>query len=403
MRILVIAPSTRAIAESALNAGYKNFFTIDFFGDADTKAICENYSLKHDLKAKPSIENLFKASLDFSFTHVVYSSGFENFPELIEKFEENGIEVLGNSAENLRKARDWENLFKEVDKLGMHYPHSMVMQGSDIAELNGSFIVKPVKSGGGKGILRLKDFKRMLKNAGKKMKKVLEEKAFLVQEEIKGMPCSAIVACSAKEAFFICATEQITGNAFSEFAYSGNIAPLYQSRKLIAEIREKATEICRALGLLGINGVDFMLSKTGELFFLEINPRITGACDVIEKACNVNIFDIHVKACLNKLSEIKIKKPKLFCGKKIIYADKRLAFKLKKLPKFVKDIPHFNEKIEQNMPVCTVYASSKSLEKCKILLDTRAEMIKNQNNKYLLTKSSKQAAPVAQPGGALPW
>ena len=36
MKLLLLGPSTRAMAESANRAGY-NFYSIDFFGDVDQK------------------------------------------------------------------------------------------------------------------------------------------------------------------------------------------------------------------------------------------------------------------------------------------------------------------------------------------------------------------------------
>ena len=61
-----------------------------------------------------------------------------------------------------------------------------------------------------------------------------------------------------------------------------------------------------ALGLVGTNGIDFMVNKDGPKV-LEINPRFQGSVDAVEMATGENMFQAHVDAINGKLRPFKIR------------------------------------------------------------------------------------------------
>ncbi len=347
MRILIVAPSTRAIAESAKKAKY-NFATIDFFGDIDQKEICENYSLREE-KLEYTIENLFKYSLSKSkdFTHIVYGSGFENYPELIEKYERNFF-LLGNPAKIVKEVRDWWNFFKTLKKLGIAYPETEIIKAEELKEIQGKYIVKPLKTGGGKRISFLNNIEE-------------KDEKLLLQEFIEGKNVSSCIVGN----FFIGGSEQLLHN----FKYLGNIAPFETE-----ELKEASIKIAETFKLIGVNGIDFVISESNELYAIEVNPRITGAMEVLEKAYGINLFDLHVKSCLGEEIDINIKRKNRFFGKKILYAHERVEFKAERTS-FIKDIPKKGEIIEKNSPICTVIGEGSSMQECLKDLEEKEKII----------------------------
>jgi len=215
MKLLLIAPSTRAMAESAKKAGY-DFVTLDYFGDVDQKKICKNYSLNHDFKEEFTIENLFKHAKSLNFTHVVYGSGFENHPEFIEEFEKKGI-VLGNNAKTIRKVRDWRYFFKKLESLGIAHPNTEIIRKDEIEweKIKGK-ILKPLKTGGGHGIFTQNNFSDF----------VPSDEEYLLQDLIEGTPASSLVISNGEEIKFLCTTEQI----LEKFRYCGTIIPLKERK-----------------------------------------------------------------------------------------------------------------------------------------------------------------------------
>jgi hypothetical protein len=352
MRLLLIAPSTRAMAESSLRAGY-DFVSIDFFGDADQKEICENYSLSHDFHEEHSIENLVRHRGDVRYTHVVYGAGFENHPELVEVMEKEGT-VLGNSASTLRRVRDWGVFFRTLKEIGVAYPETRVVEMREAVELmeDGPWIVKPLKSGGGHDIY----------DRGCIREAEAADQEVLLQEYVNGTPASATVIASRTGSHFVGITEQLIGDSQSKYRYSGNIVPLSVSEDVVDKVARLVRRIAEVFRLVGSNTVDFIL-RDDEPVVTEVNPRITGAMEVLEKAYRVNLMRLHVEACLGTLGDFRLQSPRGFHGKKILYAAEDLVFKVNRLA-FVKDVPRYGEKIKKGHPVCTVLASAGTRREC---------------------------------------
>ncbi len=162
MTTLIVGISARAAAESAARSGHA-VRALDAFGDIDLRRACQSYSLREfpdvDPREPSTTVRLFGASLQLDFDEVVYGSGFENHPECVREWERAGKTVLGNDAGTLREIRDWRRFFDFLKS--MHIPHPETRHVQNIADFDldgvdpGSFLVKPVKSGGGHAVRRL--------------------------------------------------------------------------------------------------------------------------------------------------------------------------------------------------------------------------------------------------------
>lgn len=378
MKLLLTAPSTRAIAESAKKAGY-DFISLDFFGDADQKEICENHSLR-EFKEDYTIENLFKCAQDLEFTHVVYGSGFENHPELVGEFEKRctaqARTVLGNSCDTLRKVRYWKNFFKVLEKNGIPFPQTEILPKKEAIEALESKqnVIKPLAGGGGHAIY---DSQSVDKAAADE--RLGEE--VLLQEYIAGIPASSTFISSSGEFIFLGTAEQLRGTFFSPFCYSGNVVPLKTRRAAIEKMKEISRVIAEAFKLKGCNGIDVVINN-GEPYVLEVNPRIPGSAELLEMAHGFNVIDVHIKACLGNLRSLKLKTPRKFYAKKILFADREVKYNIANRPGFVRDVPHHNERIQARAPICTVFAEGKTRRFCLEKLHKNEAKIK-----YLSEKS----------------
>jgi len=96
-----------------------------------------------------------------------------------------------------------------------------------------------------------------------------------------------------------------------------------------------ARELMPALGLVGHNGIDFIVNKDGPMV-LEINPRFTGAVDSVELAIKDNLFKAHVDAIDGRLREYKVKR---YGVKAIMFATKRTLVKGDLLKPMIADVP----------------------------------------------------------------
>lgn len=356
MKLLLCAASARALAESAKNAGYE-FASLDFFGDIDTKEAGKNYSLR-EFGDPYSTENLYNRALKIEFTHVVYGAGFENYPEFVRGFEENST-VIGNDSKTLKGVRDWRNFFACLEKAGIPFPKTEIVRAADAPVMEG-IILKSQKTGGGHRIHTSGESF----DAGEEV---------LAQEVIRGTPISTCIVGDGKSCAFLGATEQIVS---TNYRYTGNIAPLETTK----EIQEISVKIGEIFNLVGVNGIDFILGPDGP-YTLEVNPRPTGAMEVLERAYGVNMLDVHVKACLGN-PDFKTTRNGKFYGKKILYATADEKFSLKRRPIFIKDVPP-DGYIGKAGPTCTIIAEGATLEGCKEELAKKEKEYENLRENHL--------------------
>lgn len=369
MKLLLLAPSARAMAESARRACC-DFLSLDFFGDADTKELCENYSLR-EFGEEYTIENLYKRAQKLNFTHIIYGSGFENHPELVAGLEKRGT-VLGNDSQTLRRTRDWKNFFKVLERNGISFPRTEILPKKEaIAALKNSrkkYLIKPLASGGGHAIYESSNAREAEDD------KRLGEKV-LLQEYVSGTPASSTFV-SGNDFLFLGAAEQLRGTFFNRFRYSGNVAPLKEKRAAIERMKEISHKIAEAFRLKGCNGIDFVVNK-GEPYVLEVNPRIPGSAELLEKVQGFNVVEAHIRACLGESVRLKLKKSHKFYAKKILFAEKNFRYSMRKRLKFVKDVPHYGEEIPAKAPVCDVLASASTRRRCLEKLNKNEARIKS--------------------------
>ena len=133
-------------------------------------------------------------------------------------------------------------------------------------------------------------------------------------------------------------------------------------------------EIIKDLKLIGSNGVDMILSENtknnnileNDIYIIEVNPRVQGTYECIEKLLKINLLDAHIKACQGKI--IEIPEYNGYSFKKIIYSTNTI--KIGNLNKDnVFDIPYPNVIIEKNQPLVTIIDQANNVKK----------LIKNSN------------------------
>jgi len=116
-----------------------------------------------------------------------------------------------------------------------------------------------------------------------------------VQEHIAGIPCSVAFVADGRGAVILGFSEQLIGRhdfGARGFRYCGNIFPLAADLSAFGSVLpDLVTGLTQAFGLVGVGGVDFVLTETGPVV-LEVNPRYTGSMELIEHATGMSIFAV---------------------------------------------------------------------------------------------------------------
>ena len=366
MKILLVGVVTREMAQSAVSAGY-DVISLDYFGDSDQPASARVYSLIRDFFLEPDLKNLASVAKTFAgkVEMVVVGAGLENEPAL---FEIDKPEFYWtNSLISVSKARDPKILAEVLSGTGMQFPKT-IMPGKPLPT-EGNWLIKDRRCSGGLGVKEWDG-------------KASVQQYEVLQEKIDGELMSACFLADGKRSILIGLTHQYAGIpelGASPFAWCGNVAP-YRDPSLEKTISSSVQRLTEKIGMIGVNGIDFILSK-GVPFLLEINPRWTGSLELFERLYGINLFQLHMQACNGNLPEkFPILMSQKIMGKGILYArhDTNVGDTSRWKDKGIADIPHKGEMIPADSPICTIFSSGKDRSSCWDGVIKKAQLLMEQ-------------------------
>ncbi len=367
--VLIVGACTRAMAESAVRAGYR-CTTVDYFGDLDQRALVPNLALG-DLGVPCCAASLVCASERIAATSVVYGASLENYPGAVSRLA-SGRELLGNAPATLWEVRDPVALARALGAAGLEVARVLEADAARTADPRQSWIRKRRRSGGGVGVARWRPGEGV-------------RSWEFVQEFIAGTPGSAVVVADGRRAVVLGLARQIVGSkAFgaSGFRYCGSVLPLTDEEEeftgVLYRVQKAAEAVVTAFGLRGVFGIDFM-TRQGRVCVLEVNPRYTASMELVESAYGLSIFDLHVRACRGLLPVFELSglwRSGPAHGKAILFA--RGAFVLGDTRHWiaagVRDVPQPGAKFVAGAPICTLFAKAPDPGACLRLLKQLARV-----------------------------
>ena len=389
--LLIMGIDTRPMVNSALNLDYKTF-SVSYFKTVDFKI---PYIEKHVLDQESVIscgrfeENYSPMKLLQLFDEMTHENNDEidkivlttgiNANDFCGKFKKYKKIICGN-----KKTEKVDNKFKFFNSIKNKFDVPLTFQPSDVDELNeilqqhsnNQFILKPLQGSGGLGIFLLNNESLSKNNDGNHILENISYENYILQEYIYGINVSSSVLSSQDEQKNLINSRLITEHDLGNdtFEYSGNIVPLdenslkmfnskqtnFDADELNEEMKNTSQDLIKEFGLIGSNGVDYVLDKSGQLKVIEINPRFQGTYELVENALGINLLEAHIKACEGELVEIP--NPGPYSVKKIIYARKQVNIGNLNIPN-VFDVPYQGVKIEKDQPLVTIISCDNDLEK----------------------------------------
>jgi hypothetical protein len=380
-KLLLIGIDTRSMLNSALKLDYEVYST-SYFSTSDTPTIKnQKIILKEEenescgvFEEKFNSRTILDISKDYidEVDYIIPISGVS--PSDFSKKDQK--KILGN-----RDVRDIENKFKFYKKIKNEFltPKTFYITDMDEAyEIDKSypdiqFILKPLQGSGGYDINLLDNTCGIELNDDK----------FIMQEYVTGINLSSSVLATKNDAKTITNTRLLTVNDFEKnncFIYAGNILPLTNESimsdvndidKINDEMKITSQNLARKFNLIGSNGVDYILNENG-LYVIEINPRIQGTFECVEKAFGINMLDAHIKACNGEIMEIP--DAQYYSYKKIIYSPTRMKYKKIDLDN-IYDMPHIGSITEKSEPLLTIIDKDKDFEKLYEKVESASEIV----------------------------
>jgi len=377
-KIGIIGFNARPIACSVKRAGAESYVS-DYWGDIDLAECCTDWvavltpepnKRQRGSLETPVYESLSKNMLDVfgenDLDSILVGSGFDDHSEYLEPISKKW-EIAGNSPEKFRKARTSKKIETICDEFSIQRPitrdFSSVEESIDYArDIGYPLLVRKRISGGGSGIHLIRDEPSLIELVTPRLEKGRELR---LQEYIRGKDASSSILSTGKKARVLSVQAQMIGLPVAgrncDFVYCGNYIPYEMNDEIKERITLFSEALCAKLGLLGSNGIDFVVTEYDTVYMMEINPRLQGTLEMLEIAGNISVIKYHYQALNGALPErLPDFKPTV---KLILYASKNGS--VPDLSSFINTADRTPPGVQvfKGDPVCTI------LEKGETLLD----------------------------------
>jgi len=389
-KLLLIGIDTRSMLNSALKLNFEVYST-SYFSTSDTPQIQNQKIILNESDGEScgifedqfDSKNILEISKDYldEVDYIIPISGVSpsDFPNRFKK------KILGN-----RDIKNIANKFNFYNEIKDEFLTPMTFSINDVDEAieinknysDKQFILKPVQGSGGYDINLLDNETSIQINDGE----------YILQEYVNGISLSSSVLATESDAKTIVNTRLLTEHDFGiddSFIYIGNILPLTSESimsdvndidKINETMNETSKNLARKFNLIGSNGVDYILNENG-LYVIEINPRLQGTFECVEKSLGINMLDAHIQACQGKL--IEIPKPKYYSYKKIVYSPTRMKYQKIDLDN-IYDLPHIGSITEKSEPLLTIIDYDKDFEKLYEKVELASEKVNSEAIRYQL-------------------
>jgi predicted ATP-grasp superfamily ATP-dependent carboligase len=349
--LLVVGASARAAAGSVLRAGWQPL-TVDLFADADLQAMCRAVRVAH----YPA--EVAAAARELPDAPWMYTGALENHRRVLAALARRR-RLYGNPVEVVRRARDPWCWSAAVQR--WHLPVPELSRHGGRLPRDGTWLCKSRRGSGGSHVRPWIDDEPARRGT-------------YFQRRVAGLPCGATYVAASGDAVLLGACEQLCGTPWlggEGFQYCGSIGPLRLEPRVAQRLARLGRCLAAELGLVGLFGVDVVLSGDGWPYPVEINPRYTASVEVLEQALDVAAVAWHVAACMRgQLPDAQVPREPHTPGvaKGILYArrpvtiDVRLAEHLLEAsaagPVRLADIPPAGSQIAPGRPILSVIAQA---------------------------------------------
>jgi predicted ATP-grasp superfamily ATP-dependent carboligase len=159
------------------------------------------------------------------------------------------------------------------------------------------------------------------------------------------------------------------------FLYGGAVAGITPPPTVASDVPAKLDALVAATGLVGLNGLDFVVRGNDEWSALELNPRPTATMELYDPDYPQGLFEWHLRACEGRLpgGAARLQTVRAHA---VVHAPAQggLAAELE-FPRWCRDLPQAGARFAAGDPVCTVHASAPDAPRAVALLRRRQAAI----------------------------
>ena len=379
--LLVLGASARAWATSVRRTGLI-VRAADLFADRDLVGIAAAVAIPPE--RYPGA--LAEAAEGFPPGPWCYTGALENHPGLVDAIAATRP-LAGNGAEAIRRVRSPQHLGAVLADAGIGFPRTL--DNPAAVPCDGRWLRKPRASGGGQGIVPW----TRPEASGAAAPPV---QGCVWQALCPGLPVAGVFVVTSRGARLVGASRQLIGITAWQappYAYCGSVDvdPLTLPDHLGDQWDRIGALLAGSFGLCGVVGVDAIVTPSGRLVVIEINPRPTASMELVDRRTGLALAADHLAACGIVIGPIR---PACAGGRwakgilraaATIAVDQRLGDRFDLLSEAwsrtdgwpaLADLPRCGTVVPSGAPCITLFAVADTGRRARQLLDQRMETVR---------------------------
>jgi uncharacterized protein len=356
--ILIVAQSARALAAAARRAR-QPVIAIDAFRDLDTVGFAGE-CVRVPFGPDGFDERALLAAVESCRARVgglVYGSGFEHSPALLEKLGAL-VPLIGNAPQSLARVKDPIGFADLLKRIAVPHPET-----TREPQAGRDWLRKRVGGAGGGHI----------RETG--ADSTVCDPSHYYQRRAAGMPVSALFVADGRRAHILGFSEQWSdAHDGMPFRYGGCAGPIKLPGRLEAGVARICTALTAAAGLRGLNSLDLLIDDKRAVV-LEVNPRPGATLDIFDGAGGLSLWRLHCQAIEGRIA-LPRRRAASARAASILYAPERLriphAFRW---PTWASDRGGGGTIVNRDEPICTVRANAATVSAARGLVVDRARAL----------------------------
>ena len=232
---------------------------------------------------------------------VVVAFGGQTSIKLTKMLNDNGINIIGTSADSIDMAEDRERFDELLIELNINKAKAhtvMTLEEALIAanDLTYPVLLRPSYVIGGQNMT----IARSDDDVSEYMKIILKneiDNPVLIDKYIEGMEIEVDSIYDGTDLLLPGIMEHIERTGI----HSGDSIAVYPAKDLTTEIEEKIVNttkmLCEGLNAIGIVNVQYIV-KDGEIYVIEVNPRASRTVPYLSKVTGIPMVDLAIKVSL---------------------------------------------------------------------------------------------------------
>lgn len=245
---------------------------------------------------------------------VIVQFGGQTPLKLAQQLKDAGVKILGTQPEAIHQAEDRGSFRTLIETLALKQPPSdIAMTAEDAARiakrLGYPVLMRPSYVLGGRAMMIVQNADELARYVDEAVD-VSPEQPVLIDSYLDGaIEVDVDAICDGSEVRVVGIMEHIEQAGVHSGDSSCALPPYSLPDAIVSRIREQATALARAIGVVGMMNVQFAV-KGDDIYVIEVNPRGSRTVPFVAKATGIPVSRIATRVmCGESLAELLPKVP----------------------------------------------------------------------------------------------